>query len=123
MMSSAVAVRGQLASALSRLGELLDEETTALQQSRIVDHTVFAARKDMIAFELGALARLAASVVPDDGLRLAYNNLSCKLEQNRKLLQIHIGASRQIALLLNEVMKAAESDGTYSVAQAQRVRP
>ncbi len=122
-MSSAPAVQMQLASALVRLSALLDEETAALQENRKVDHNAFASRKDMIAFELGAMARMASVIAPDEDLRLAFQDLSGKLDQNRRLLQTHIGASRHIAKMLSDVMRAAESDGTYSVPVAQRARP
>lgn len=122
-MSSAPEAQVQLASALRRLSTLLDEETAALQENRLVDHNAFAVRKDMIAFELGAMARMASAVAPDEELRRAFQNLSGKLEQNRQLLQTHIGATRHIAKMLSDVVRAVESDGTYSVPPARRARP
>lgn len=121
-MSPRTPVHDQLVSVVSRACALVDEETSALQDNRTVDHSAFVARKDMIAFELGTIARAAAGLAPTEELRRQFEELSVKLEKNRKLLEIHIGASRQIARMLADVVRAGNSDGTYSVRPGERVR-
>lgn len=112
-------VRNQLAGVVSRASALVEEETRALQEYRQADYSGFVTRKDMIAFELSAIANMAAGIAPDDELRRQFEHLSVKLEENRKLLQVHIGASKQIAQMLADVVRAGESDGTYCVRRSK----
>lgn len=114
-MSNGLALRDQIHGILTRAMGLLDEESTSLHEHHNDANGEFVARKNMIAFELGTIARMAERVVLDDDLRQRFADLRRKLEDNRKLLDVHIGASRQIARILAEVVRASEADGTYTV--------
>lgn len=114
-MSTGPALRDQICGVLSRAIGLLDEESISLREQRDFAHSEIVARKNMIAFELGTIARMAERVAPDEELRRRFSELRTKLEDNRKLLEVHIGASRHIVRILAEVVRASESDGTYVV--------
>lgn len=114
-MSTGLALRDQIHGILTRAMGLLEDESVSLQEQRDHAQGEIIARKNMIAFELGTIARMAERVVPDDELRGRFADLRAKLEGNRRLLEVHLGASRQIARILAEVVRASEADGTYTV--------
>jgi hypothetical protein len=53
---------------------------------------------------------------PDAALRRLLEQLNAKLEANRRVLKLHVDAVREIAGIIAQSMRDAESDGTYSHA-------
>ena len=109
-------------SVLLRAIAMVAEETAALRDCRPLDHSAFAARKNMIAFELERLGRPIETIESDDATRDQVKALRARLNENRALLEIHISASREIARILADIARLADSDGTYNVARAERGR-
>lgn len=99
---------------------LLNEEVAALRSYSGVDHADFTARKDMISFQLESLGRMTAGLTPSDRLRSLLSGLRQAVEENRALLEMHISATREIARIVSEVVRVAESDGTYTIEQSRR---
>lgn len=99
---------------------LLSEEVAALRSYSGVDHADFTTRKDMISFQLESLGRTTAGLTPNDRLRSLLSELRQAVEENRALLEMHISATREIARIVSEVVRVAESDGTYTIEQSRR---
>ncbi len=110
-----------LLAAFDRLEDVLDVETTALQQRIAVDYNDFGLRKSRSLLELTRIARVVESsgpLHPDVAARLPL--LQAKLELNQELLAIHLAAAREVAEVIAAATQAAESDGTYSASIAQQ---
>ena len=109
-------------SILSRALALVDEESAALRECRPIDYGSMVARKNLIAYELEMLSQTARPFDLVAGARDQLASLRSKLHDNRALLDVHIGASREIAEILADLVRVAESDGTYHVPSAIRRR-
>jgi len=121
-MSTSEASRRQVEIVVSKAIRLVDEEMSRLRENRLRDHGEVLEGKNMVAFELASMVKLAEEIAPDEVLRERFAELARKLELNKKLLEVHISASRQIIGLLADVVRATESDGTYDVDLAARRR-
>jgi len=99
---------------LSRLGSLLDQETTMLATGRLPDMTPYLQRKNML------LLQLESHPVPTDpqhspALLRELASVRGKLARNLGALQLNIRALQELNELLAERHRSAESDGTYSM--------
>lgn len=103
-----------------RTMQLLNEEVAALRSYGNADYADFTARKNMISFQLESLGRMTAGLSPDDRLRSLLSGLRHAVEKNKALLEMHISATREIARIVSEVVRTAESDGTYTIDQPRR---
>lgn len=107
---------------LGRAIALIEEETAGLRAGHALDHQAYAARKSMLLLELERLGRTLAAAGSDAAVQRQLALLRARLEENRALLDVHIAAARDIVAMLAELMRAAESDGTYSAVHV-RGRP
>jgi hypothetical protein len=104
---------GPLENAIQRLEEVVDQETEALRAHAVVDLKEFNTRKSQGLLELNRALRSAGGL---DGERATtrLSGLRAKLDVNRSVLKMHLDAVREISAIVTDVMREAESDGTYS---------
>jgi hypothetical protein len=109
-------VMGALAGALSRLEEVIGQESMALEARHAIDLQDFNRRKSRSLLELTRIIRALPPKVMDDGVRLRIDRLRLSLVRNKELLRIHLAAAQEIAEVLAGAIGDAESDGTYGRA-------
>jgi hypothetical protein len=123
---AAVAERGRspggaIEIVLQRLEEVVDQETAALRSRKAVDLKEFNDRKSHALLDLSrALKQMqgGGTLPPQVERRLA--GLRAKLEENRRVLQMHLEAVREVSTRLADVIRDQDSDGTYGPAAAVR---
>ena len=100
---------------IERLEEVVDQETAALRNRTAIDLKDFNNRKSQGLLELNRALRGLVDNPPKDrtvSTRLA--GLRAKLDVNRAVLETHLAAVREVATVLADAIRDAESDGTYS---------
>ncbi|MFD2236338.1 flagellar protein FlgN [Aureimonas populi] len=105
-----------LTQAINRLEAVLAGETTALRAGRRIDLGETSNRKNQSLLELTRIARGLDLGTVTDGLQDRLSTLRARLEDNRRVLQLHMEATDEIAGLISRQMAAAESDGTYGAS-------
>ena len=100
--------------AIARLEEAIDSETLALRNRARVDLNDFNARKSQGLLELNRALRQLDQPVTDAAVLAGLAGLRGKLDANRAVLRVHLEAVREIANLVADAIRDAESDGTYS---------
>jgi hypothetical protein len=103
-----------LSGAIQRLEETLDQETAALQEHKVIDLKVFNDRKNHALLELSRALRNISQGPENLALTAQLSSLKGKLEENRRVLKIHLEAVREISTVLSDRIRDADSDGTYS---------
>lgn len=103
---------GPLGHAVARLEQLIEQETAALRHASIDDLRDFNNRKAQAFVELDRAMAPRPAVSPDMRARLAA--LRQKLDVNRRALKMHLDAVQEVAGMLADQIRNAESDGTYS---------
>jgi hypothetical protein len=111
-----------LDSILTRAIALITAETQALRGEQPLAQVAFAERKNMIYFELARIEGAIAGSHLDAAAIAKFKRLRALLAENRDLLEVHLAAAKDIAALFSELIRSAESDGTYSVPLATRRR-
>lgn len=102
-----------LVSALDRLEELVDQETEALRLRVPLDLADINRRKSRSLLELSRAAR-GVDIGRSDALQARLDRLSVKLADNRNVLSLHLSAAQEVGAILDQALRDAESDGTYS---------
>jgi hypothetical protein len=105
-----------LETAIRRLVDVVDEETTALRERRPLDLNACNTRKSQGQLELDRALRLYNGADPGEPLKAALRTLREKLETNRQVLNTHLEAVREVATLIADAIQNVESDGTYSLS-------
>ena len=100
--------------AIARLEDVLDQETTALRARGAIDLKSFNNRKSHGLLDLSRALRVYEGTEPDALLRARLSGLRQKLEENRRVLKIHLDAVRENAAVIADAIREAESDGTYT---------
>jgi hypothetical protein len=108
--------RGTLETAVRRIIEVVDEETEALRRGGNADLKSFNERKSLGLIELNRALRLLEGAEPDPTARRLLESLNEKLTVNRHVLTIHLEAIREVAGVISQSIRDAESDGTYTFA-------
>ena len=103
-----------LENAVRRLEEAVDQETVALRSRAPIDLQEFNNRKSQGLLELDRALRMLGANQPSDALKSALASLRDKLDLNREVLKTHLDAVREVAGIIAEAIRNAESDGTYS---------
>lgn len=103
-----------LAAALLRLIDTVEEENSILHRQEIVSHASFTDRKNQALRELMAAQRREPAVGKDSDLHPLLRRLSRILEDNGRLLKLHIAAVGEISDVIVGSLREADSDGTYS---------
>lgn len=108
--------RGMIETAVRRVVEVLEEETEALRRGGDADLRSFNERKSLGLIELSRALRQLEGTEPDRATRRLLESLNEKLSVNRHVLTIHLEAVREIAGVISQSIRDAESDGTYTFA-------
>lgn len=109
-----------LARIIDRLEETVDQETAALRSRISFDLKDFNNRKSHALLELTRAMRPFEREGLGEPMRARLAQLRAKLETNRAVLEMHVEAVREIATIMADAIREAESDGTYSAAIAKR---
>ena len=99
---------------VDRLQGVIDFETDSLSRHVAVDLAEVNRQKRHGMLELSRLMRSFAARPPSEAVRGRLAELDGALERNRAILDVQLGAMREIAEIIAQVMKDAEWDGTYS---------
>jgi hypothetical protein len=110
------AATAMLDTAIKRLAEVIDQETSALRNRTPVDLNTFNTRNSHGLLELDRALRLLGGADPGEPLKNALRTLRQKLETNRQVLATHLDAVREVATIIAEAIRSVESDGTYSLS-------
>lgn len=102
--------------AVRRLIEIVDQETIALRDNAASDLSDFNARKAHGLLELDRAATLLKGAQPDAATMALLRELRAKLDANSRVLAMHIEAVREIAGVIADTIREADSDGTYTNA-------
>jgi hypothetical protein len=113
---SADAATGPLVQALARLEAVVDAETAALRSRAAIDLKEFNDRKSQGLLELTRAMRLFDVATADKPVLDRLAALRAKLATNRAVLGTHLEAVREIATVVADALRDAESDGTYSLS-------
>lgn len=107
---------GIIEAAVNRLADILDEETAALRAHTPIDLKASNDRKSLGLIELNRVLRLLESKKPEPLALKVLERLNSKLDANRHFLKLHMEAVREVAAIISQTIREAESDGTYSSA-------
>ena len=102
-----------LTNAVDRLDAILATETEALRSHQAIDLPEISGRKNQSLLELTRLTRGMTPDSLDKTLKAKLSVLKERLQENQKALEVQLHASRDIAAILAQSIKEAESDGTY----------
>ena len=99
---------------IERVKSVIDEDTQFLRSGNLVDVAKFSERKNRCLIELNR----ALSMVPRDQgsherLAIYLEPLRTTLAENSDLLSARLNAIREVADLIAQAIKDAQSDGTY----------
>jgi hypothetical protein len=100
--------------AIERLEEVVDQETMALRSRAAIDLKDFNNRKSQGLLELNRALRGFDGLANNQVARARLEGLRAKLDVNRAVLKTHLEAVREVATVLADAIRDAESDGTYS---------
>lgn len=106
-----------LTQAINRLEAVLAGETMALQSGDHAGLGDIANRKNQSLLELSRISRGLEPAGMSDGLRGRIGTLRSRLDDNRRLLELHIEATTEVAGLIAQSIADADSDGTYVATQ------
>lgn len=102
---------------IDRIIELLDrvvrEETQILSRNAIVDLREYNIRKSQGLYSLSRALGNARDRSFDAATVQKLRDLRGTLELNQRALARHLQAVREVATLISETIREAESDGTY----------
>lgn len=107
-------MNGALGQAVGRLEVLLDQEMAQLRHASVEDLRDFNNRKAQAFVELNRAVGGLAGQAPSADLRARLSSLRQKLDVNRRTLKMHLDAVQEVAGMLADQIRDAESDGTYS---------
>jgi hypothetical protein len=107
--------------AIDKLAECVADETRALRERGAVDLERFTHQKNYGLLEVTRAMRGIAPGAPNPTLLARLKILRERLEENRRVLGLHLKAAEEIADLVSGTLEEAASDGTYS-AQVMRGR-
>jgi hypothetical protein len=109
-------VRRIIETAVNRLATIVDEESEALRHNSPIDLKASNDRKSLGLIELNRALRLLDGTTPDGPTKTLLERLNGKLDANRHVLKLHMEAVREVAALISQTMREADSDGTYTVS-------
>ena len=101
--------------AAERLEEIVEQETAALRARKAVDFNDANNRKSQGLLDLSRALHLLGDGVPAEETKHALRRLRSKLDDNRDVLQTHLDAVHEVAGIIADAIRNADSDGTYSL--------
>lgn len=105
---------GPLKDALARIETIIDTETAALRELKVVDLKEFNNRKSRGLLDLTRAIRALDGERPDAATTNRLKLLRAKLEANQAALTMHLTAAKEITTIVARTIRDSESDGTYS---------
>ena len=120
MVTSSPSSSSGLTPALIKLIDVLEEENAVLSQHKLQFHGGFTDRKNQALRELMAAQRSETLSAAAHRARPLLKHLERVLQDNARLLKLHITAVGEISDIIIGSLRAAESDGTYSRSQLSR---
>lgn len=108
-------------SALDKLEQTLDHETSQLMAMRATDFVRLNETKSRLLLDTSRAARALRDEAGDTRLQARLQSLRLKLEQNRLAVGMHLEAVREIAAAMTSTLIDAESDGTYRASPSQQM--
>lgn len=102
-----------LTQAINRLEAILAGETQALRQGLPVKLGETTNRKNQSLLELSRIARGLDPATVTPNLRVRLGTLHERLDDNQRVLRLHMEAADEITGLIARTIADAESDGTY----------
>jgi hypothetical protein len=100
---------------VSQLGNLIEEETSALRNGNRSALAGFNYRKGHGFLEFTrAINGLGPNAAGDPGIAAMMTDLRAKLEKNQNALKVHLDAVQAVAAVLSNAIRDCDSDGTYS---------
>ncbi|MCQ0988171.1 hypothetical protein [Jiella marina] len=106
--------------AAERLETILAIEIDALRGKSSESLSEITSRKNHCLLELSRLSRAFAKTEPEPEVKSRLGKLKKALEENQRVLDLHVKASHHIADVIAGTIAAAESDGTYSSTIGRR---
>jgi hypothetical protein len=100
--------------AIDRLMETVMDETRALRENGGADLEKFTHQKNYGLLEVTRAMRGVANIGAHPSLLARLRFLRERLEENRKVLGLHLKAAEEIADLISGTLEDAASDGTYT---------
>lgn len=110
------AAMGAVEIVIQRLEEVVEQETAALRSRTAVDLKEFNDRKSHALLDLTRALRQVQGGANQPHLMNRLGELRAKLEVNRRVLQMHLEAVREVSTTLADAIREADSDGTYTPA-------
>ncbi len=99
---------------VDRLESVLDAETEALKLRLPADMAEIGNRKRQGLLEMNRVLRAASAGGPRPEIRERLKRFAVAVERNRAALGTQLRAVREIADIIAQTLRDAESDGTYS---------
>lgn len=97
-----------------RLEQVVGEETALLKSKTVVDLRDFNTRKSQGLYDLSRAMYRLGGQNPGPELLASLRSLHSALEANKAALSAHLLAVREIAAVISDAIREAESDGTYA---------
>jgi len=105
---------------IDRLSDCIEAETQALREGAREGLDHFTHLKNVGLLDLTRAMRLIGTGEPPRIIISRLNLLRLALEDNRRLLSLHMVAAQEIADLVSDALEESASDGTYSAAILRR---
>jgi len=108
------ALLGNLSAIIGRISEALEEETAAIRAGGVFDIRASSARKSRYLYELTRATKGVDEPEIVAEHREGLEQLRERLAVNESVIRAHMSAVSEVAKLMQDVIKRAEADGTYS---------
>ncbi|TYC58658.1 hypothetical protein FMN50_09430 [Rhodobacterales bacterium] len=111
-----------LSVAVRRAIGAVEEETRALREDPTTDLKTFEYSKSQALLDLTrARSKVPPSSYSDD-LRMDLKDLKDALNENMKILKLHMSAVSEVVEMMSKTLIAYDSDGTYQAPFPERAR-
>lgn len=111
--------RAPIVAVVSRLADLLDEETQQLEKNDVSNLGYFIDQKSRSLLDLSRALAAYENTSSVIGLDDELTRLRRSYEKNRSMLGIHLASVQEITEIIATAMQQAESDGTYNTRIAR----
>lgn len=106
-----------LSTIIGRIEEAVEEETVGLKTDRTFDIKSSNARKSRYLYELTrAMKGMGIQDIPPDQ-KAGIRRLRDTLARNEAAIRAHMSAVNEVATLMQDAIRRAENDGTYSAGE------
>lgn len=109
-----------LGAIIGRIEEAIEAETQGIRTDIGFDIAASNARKSRHLYELSRAMKTMSPHGLDAEHQSALESLRTKLAENERAIRAHLDAVGEIAALLQDTIRRAEADGTYSESQFGR---